>query len=82
MSDMMTCRDIFDEASSFIDGDLNPQRADSYRRHVDHCPPCADFHRSFTASITAAQVALATPPPKDLVEELTRGLMAQLRIAS
>jgi anti-sigma factor RsiW len=74
---MIACHDIYDRASAFHDDDLSPAEREAYRRHLEACPPCDHFYRSFEATIRRARQALLVEPPPELAEELIRRIREQ-----
>lgn len=54
--DLSTCRHIIEELlSGYVDGDLPPRTAQQLELHMQACPPCAAFLRTFLASRRAAR---------------------------
>ncbi|MBK7401404.1 MAG: zf-HC2 domain-containing protein [Myxococcales bacterium] len=49
--DLSTCRHIIEELlSGYVDGELPPRTAQQLELHMQACPPCAAFLRTFMAS--------------------------------
>ncbi len=57
--DLSTCRHIIEELlSGYVDGELPPRTAQQLELHMQACPPCAAFLRTFVASRQAARKAV------------------------
>ena len=39
----MSCREILDNLSSYIDAELDPSLCEEIERHMDGCSPCVAF---------------------------------------
>jgi len=61
----MTCRDILEDASAFLDGQLPPERRASVERHLEACPECAAEFDSLTQAtgFVAARLREIEPSP-------------------
>jgi len=61
----MTCRDILEDASAFLDGQLPPERRASVERHLEACPECATEFDSLTQAtgFVAARLREIEPSP-------------------
>ena len=54
--DLSTCRHIIEELlSGYVDGELAPRTAQQLELHMQLCPPCAAFLRTFRATQRAAR---------------------------
>lgn len=67
---MVTCHHIHDRASAFHDGDLSDAEREAYRAHLEACPHCSNFYRSFEALIDRARDAVRAEPPPGLAEAM------------
>jgi anti-sigma factor RsiW len=63
--DVDNCRQLIEELlSSYVDGELDNKTAQSLELHLQMCPPCAAFLRTFMATKKAVRVeAVADMPP-------------------
>ncbi len=54
--DLSTCRHIIEDLlSGYVDGELPPRTAQQLELHLQLCPPCAAFLRTFRAARRAAR---------------------------
>lgn len=62
--DVENCRQLIEQLlSSYVDGELDRHTSQSLELHLQMCPPCASFLRTFTATKQCARsVALAAMP--------------------
>lgn len=71
---MIRCADIQEEVSSWVDGELDPSRAETVEKHLESCALCAAFHqdlRSIRAGVNGLE-------PLDPPERLWTNLRFQL----
>lgn len=63
--DVDTCNQLIENLlSSYVDGELDNHTAQSLELHIQMCPPCAAFLRTFVATKKVARVEVfATMPP-------------------
>jgi anti-sigma factor (TIGR02949 family) len=43
MSQKLSCREILDNLSAYIDAELDPSLCDEIERHMEGCHPCVAF---------------------------------------
>ena len=43
MSGKLSCREIFDNLSAYIDAELDPSLCEEIERHMEGCNPCVAF---------------------------------------
>jgi anti-sigma factor RsiW len=64
--DVDTCRQLIENLlSSYVDGELDNHTAQSLELHVQMCPPCAAFLRTFLATKKAARVEAIQAMPAE-----------------
>ncbi|MFI5297103.1 MAG: anti-sigma factor family protein [Polyangiales bacterium] len=77
--DVSTCRHIIEDLiSSYVDGELEPARAQSLELHMQMCPPCAAFLRTFMASTKAARADVIGAMPQECSTSLWSFLEKEL----
>ena len=67
---MVTCEDIYEQASAFHDGDLSPEGTEEFSRHLEVCVWCDNFYRSFELTVSRAREVLVREPPPGLAEAM------------
>jgi predicted anti-sigma-YlaC factor YlaD len=74
----MTCREMIEFLSDYLDGTL-PQPAQTvFDRHVHHCSDCMDFLVSYKRSIKMARDSLTVEPcrlPEAIPDDLCAAIM-------
>ncbi len=75
------CRQLIEELlSSYVDGELEPATAQSFELHMQICPPCAAFLRTFEASRKSARTAAVASMPSDCEKSLWSFLEKELGV--
>jgi len=74
----LTCREILDFLSDYLDGALPPAAAAAFERHLAICPECVAYLDNFRATLHAAKAAFDTPAA-NLPEELVQAILASRR---
>jgi len=54
----MTCRELFERLSEYLDGELSPDICQEISRHMEGCAPCVNFARTLQKTAD-----LCRPPP-------------------
>ena len=67
----MSCKEIFEALSDYIDDDLDPDACDQIEQHLGGCSPCMAFLNTLQRTVDFCQDT--TSPP------LTAGQKAELR---
>jgi anti-sigma factor (TIGR02949 family) len=65
-----SCRRVFDLLSEFVDGELSPQERSSLSLHLQACPPCEEFLKTFEAARALGRESLLEKMPPELKERL------------
>jgi mycothiol system anti-sigma-R factor len=73
-----TCRQVFDLLSDFVDGELSAEERESLGRHLDACPPCEEFLKTFETARSLCRESLLEKMPKELKDRLRSFLRQQL----
>ena len=66
----MTCREIQDILSAYIDGELTPQEMDTVKRHLDACPDCREVHQQMLRLVQLVGALPAAQPPADFLNQV------------
>ena len=74
---MITCKDISETASDYLEGPMTTRRRLAYRLHLLMCKHCRRFIRQFHLTIGTIQRSNSKPEPDDsviddLVDQLKR----------
>ena len=69
--DVDTCRQLIEELlSSYVDGELDNATAQSLELHLQMCPPCAAFFRTFKATKKCVRTEAIAQMPSDCEQSL------------
>ena len=69
--DVDTCRQLIEELlSSYVDGELDNATAQSLELHLQMCPPCAAFFRTFKATKRCVRGEAIANMPEDCEQSL------------
>jgi anti-sigma factor RsiW len=74
---MMTCEEIEDRLSDFVDGELDGAAAAAITAHLETCARCAGIARDFERLRHSARALGPIDPPSHLGRELARRLTAE-----
>lgn len=60
----MTCRELFERLSEYVDGELTQEVCAEIRRHMDGCDPCVHFANTLktTAELCRRLPSRSIPP--------------------
>ena len=61
-----TCREIFDLLSDYVDGELAPDMRSLLMNHLEECPPCVRFLRTFEKTRALCRESLMLEMPDEL----------------
>jgi len=78
----MTCREFTDFLMAYLDGELPPEQHAQFRQHLDRCPPCVGYLRSYELTVRLERVAFVEPDvaaSESVPEELVRAVLAARR---
>lgn len=75
----MKCRELLEFLMQYLEDELPPEERASFERHMDDCPPCANYIQSYRAVRAMGRKALccegdAVPAdvPEDLIQAILR----------
>jgi mycothiol system anti-sigma-R factor len=66
----MTCRELFERLSEYLDGELSPEICAEIRRHMDGCDPCIRFAKTLQKTADLCRRLPAHAVPSDLAAHL------------
>ena len=61
----MNCKDIIEKISEYIDEELDTCMCEEIKEHIDNCPSCDSFFKSFTNNIELCKYLLKVDVPED-----------------
>jgi anti-sigma factor (TIGR02949 family) len=76
---MFTCKDSIDLLLEFLDGAMPEEEQKRLIEHLEGCPPCVDFVRTYRATPGLCKRALAKKMPSELSGKLTDFLRAKIQ---
>ena len=75
----MTCQELIDFVADYLEATLPAAQRDEFERHMQDCPYCVDYLKSYRATIKLVETLdndPSAPIPKDAPEELIRAILA------
>jgi anti-sigma factor RsiW len=76
---MMTCQDVITTfIADYVDGQLPPATLADFEHHLDVCPSCVNYLRSYRQSIAVVR-ASGRIELQGVPEELVRAILETLR---
>jgi anti-sigma factor (TIGR02949 family) len=73
----MTCRELFERLSEYLDGELSPELCAEIRRHMDGCDPCINFAKTLKATADLCRRLPAHRVPPEVAADLRAFLTAR-----
>jgi anti-sigma factor RsiW len=70
----LSCRQVLEQLSDFLDGELPPERTIQLREHLKECRACEQFGGRVGALITTLRAHAPPAPPAAVVERLQHRL--------
>lgn len=74
-SHIVRCQECIDLLVDYLEGDLPPERARALDIHLELCPPCVSFVRTYKGTVDVAR----NLPVDEIPPELTQRLLEFLR---
>jgi anti-sigma factor RsiW len=71
----MTCRELFERLSEYVDGELSQEVCEEIQRHMEGCESCVAFAKTLKKTAEACRRLPSRPIPPDVAAEL-RALLA------
>ncbi len=75
---MVTCRQMVELLSDYVDGDLSPKLQRRLAAHLKGCEPCTAFLRTFKQTQAIARASHGEDMPPELRQRLHSFLRKQL----
>ncbi len=69
-SDQLGCSDCVDLLADYVDGALPPDKAKLLEWHIEGCPPCVAFVKTYKGTVDAARRLRQTTLPPELRDRL------------
>jgi anti-sigma factor (TIGR02949 family) len=66
----MTCRELFERLSEYVDGELSQELCEEIRKHMDGCDPCVNFAKTLKATADLCRRLPSQPIPSDVAAGL------------
>jgi anti-sigma factor RsiW len=66
----MTCRELFERLSEYVDGELSQEVCDEIRRHMEGCEPCVVFAKTLKKTAEICRRLPAKPIPPEVAADL------------
>lgn len=79
---MISCTDIREEISSWVDGELDPSRVETVEKHLESCAGCAAFRQDLNSIREGVEGLEPLDPPEHLWTNLRFQLEAEGLIRS
>jgi anti-sigma factor RsiW len=76
---MLTCRQLFERLSEFLDGELSEDACQRVRAHLGECAPCRTFFRTLEQTVRLCEQLPSAPLPDDVRRDLQERLRAEWR---
>lgn len=74
----MTCREIADFLMDYFDAELPHAVRAEFERHLEHCPPCVNYLKSYATTMQLTRRAYCEDAADcpDVPEELVKAILA------
>ena len=66
----MTCRELFERLSEYVDGELSQELCGEIRKHMDGCDPCVHFARTLKTTAELCGRLPSQPIPAEVAADL------------
>ena len=80
----MTCRELAEFITGFLDGELPSGEREAFERHLSRCGNCARYLEGYRKSVALGKQAFASPEaplPGDVPDELVEAIVRARRAA-
>jgi mycothiol system anti-sigma-R factor len=74
----LTCREFIEFLYAYLDGELPPEQARTFKAHLELCPPCVRYLESYQCVRELPQKCAELDregPPPDMPEALVRAIL-------
>jgi len=77
----MTCHELIEFLSAYVDGELSEDVRFRFDAHVAACPECSAYLKSYEATVKLAKAARSSDDrvPADVPEDLVKAILAARR---
>ncbi len=76
---MMTCRELVDLLTDYLEGALDPETARALERHLEGCDSCHNFIKTYKATTAWVGQVTYEEMPDELKDRLASFLKAKIR---
>jgi len=80
MNPFLTCKELLDFLSDYMEGELADVQRAEFDRHLAVCPSCLNYLETFKATIVLGKASLCAadddPPPPEVPEQLIQAILA------
>ncbi|MBI2563655.1 MAG: zf-HC2 domain-containing protein [candidate division NC10 bacterium] len=74
----MTCRELFERLSEYVDGELSQAICEEIRHHMEGCDPCVAFARTLKTTAELCRRLPSQPIPPEVAADLRAALAGHL----
>ena len=74
----MTCRELFERLSEYVDGELSQEICQEIQRHMEGCEPCVAFAKTLKKTADLCRRLPSRPIPPEVAADLRTFLAAHL----
>jgi anti-sigma factor RsiW len=74
----MTCRELFERLSEYVDGELSQEICEEIHRHMDGCEPCVAFAKTLKTTAEMCRRLPSKPIPAEVADDLRTLLASHL----
>lgn len=74
----MTCRELFERLSEYVDGELSQEICEEIHRHMEGCDPCVAFVKTLKKTAETCRRLPAKPIPPEVAADLRTFLATHL----
>ena len=74
----MTCRELFERLSEYVDGELSQELCKEIRKHMDGCDPCVNFAKTLKTTADLCRRLPSPPIPPEVAADLRAFLSRHL----
>ena len=74
----MTCRDLFERLSEYVDGELSQEICEEIQRHMEGCAPCVAFAKTLKTTAELCRRLPSRPIPPEVAANLRGVLVTHL----
>jgi len=78
-SDNLGCAECMDLLADYVDGSLPPDQAERLEWHLEACPPCVAFVKTYKGTVDAAARLRQVTLPSELRDRLIAFLQRPAR---